>query len=74
MRIFNGLAAVLAFTALSATAAMAQSDNRSGCTRDVTRHCRAVMDNGDMAVLACLKQSRAKLSKTCQKVLTDNNQ
>ena len=45
-----------------------------GCARDVTRHCRAVMNDGDMAVLACLKQNRAKLTKTCEKVLTDHGQ
>ena len=65
--------AALAAVALS-TAASAQTDSRSGCSRDVTRHCRAVMDNGDMAVLACLKQHRARLSKACEKVLTDNGQ
>ncbi len=60
---------------LLASAASAQSDRRdSGCARDVTRHCRAVMNDGDQAVLACLKQNRARLSKACDKVLTDNGQ
>jgi hypothetical protein len=60
---------------LLATAASAQSDRtNSACARDVSRHCRAVMNDGDQAVLACLKQNRARLSKACDKVLTDNGQ
>jgi hypothetical protein len=58
------------------TVSMASAQQRAdpGCARDVARHCRAVMNDGDMAVLACLKQNRPRLSKTCQKVLTDNGQ
>jgi hypothetical protein len=60
---------------LLATAASAQSGQpNSACTRDVSRHCRAVMNDGDQAVLACLKQNRPRLSKGCEKVLTDNGQ
>jgi hypothetical protein len=44
----------------------------TGCTRDVQRFCRAQINDGDMVVLACLQQNRARLSKTCAKVLTDN--
>jgi hypothetical protein len=56
-------------------AASAQSGRPDpGCARDVARHCRAVINDGDDAVLACLKQNRAKLSKVCAKVLTDNGQ
>jgi len=32
------------------------------------------MDEGDQVILACLKQNRARLSKVCAKVLTDNGQ
>jgi hypothetical protein len=32
------------------------------------------MDDGDQVILACLKQNRARLSKTCAKVLTDHGQ
>jgi|UniRef100_Q07VL4 hypothetical protein len=60
---------------LFATAASAQQlRNDRGCGRDASRFCRAVLDQGDMAVLACLQQHRAKLSKTCAKVLADNGQ
>ena len=44
------------------------------CARDVSRHCRAVINDGDSAVLGCLKQHRARLSRACDKVLTDNGQ
>jgi Cysteine rich repeat len=60
---------------LSASSALAQQQpGQDACARDVTRHCRAVMNNGDGAVLACLKQNRARLSKACDKVLTDHGQ
>ena len=60
---------------LLASAASAQSGrSNSACARDVSRHCRAVMNDGDDAVLACLKQNRPRLSKACEKVLTDNGQ
>jgi hypothetical protein len=60
---------------LPASVASAQQDRQDpGCARDVARHCRAVMNDGDSAVLACLKQNRARLSKTCEKVLTDHGQ
>ena len=62
---------------LMASAAWAQSNsaqNNSACTRDVSRFCRAKMNDGDMVVLGCLKENRAKLGKACAKVLTDNGQ
>ncbi len=40
----------------------------------MSRFCRPVMNNGDGAVLACLKQNRTRLSKGCDKVLTDHGQ
>jgi hypothetical protein len=32
------------------------------------------MNDGDMVILECLKEHRARLSKTCAKVLTDHGQ
>ena len=58
---------------LMASMASAQQGH-DACARDVTRFCRAVMNEGDQAVLACLKQHRARLSKACEKVLTENGQ
>ncbi|MCK1388326.1 hypothetical protein [Bradyrhizobium sp. 21] len=57
-----------------ASAASAQQPGHDACARDVTRFCRPVMNNGDQAVLACLKQNRTRLSKGCDKVLTDHGQ
>jgi hypothetical protein len=58
---------------LVASAASAQQGH-DACARDVARHCRAVMNDGDSAVLGCLKQHRARLSRACDKVLTENGQ
>jgi hypothetical protein len=57
-----------------ASAASAQRQGQDACARDVSRHCRPVMNAGDSAVLACLQQNRARISKACQKVLTDHGQ
>lgn len=60
---------------LCASAASAQQrPGHDACARDVSRFCRPVMNNGDGAVLACLKQNRSRLSKGCDKVLTDHGQ
>lgn len=63
---------VLPFVLMAFEASAQQSHD--ACARDVSRFCRAVMNEGDMAVLGCLKQHRARLSKACEKVLTDNGQ
>ncbi|RIK96894.1 MAG: hypothetical protein DCC74_09200 [Proteobacteria bacterium] len=63
------------------TAAEAQNQGRSGtkqeqdaCTRDVTRYCRKLMDQGDLVILSCLQQNRTKLTKACQQVLVRHGQ
>ena len=74
---------LLALTLLSVSAssgAFAQQqrsgtpEEQKACTRDVQKFCRPVIDQGDFTILACLKEHRAALSKTCAKVLTDNGQ
>jgi hypothetical protein len=59
---------------LIASNALAQQQGHDACARDVSRFCRAYMQQGDQVVLACLKQNRARLSKACDKVLTDHGQ
>jgi hypothetical protein len=54
--------------------AQQQGPGRDACSRDVSRFCRARINDGDQVVLACLKEHRAKLSKACDKTLTDNGQ
>ena len=58
---------------LFANAASAQG-NQQACARDVSKYCRAKMNDGDMVVLGCLKENRSKLSKACTKVLAENGQ
>jgi hypothetical protein len=59
--------------AVMASAASAQQGH-DACARDVSRFCRAHINDGDQVVLACLKQNRARLSKACDKVLTEHGQ
>jgi hypothetical protein len=63
---------------LLASSAYAQGNNtgpnQSACARDVQRFCRAKINDGDMVVLGCLKEHRAKLGKACAKVLDENGQ
>lgn len=59
---------------LIASAATAQTQGNQACARDVSRFCRAKMNDGDMVILGCLKDNRARLGKACAKVLTDNGQ
>jgi hypothetical protein len=63
------------------TGAIAQQQQRSGtpeeqkaCSRDVQRFCRPVIDQGDLVILSCLQQNRAKLTKACNQVLVSHGQ
>lgn len=49
-------------------------EEQRACSADVKRYCRKVISEGDFSILACLQQNRAKISKTCQKVLLDRGQ
>ena len=70
----------LALLSLSvSTGAIAQQrsgtpEEQKACSRDVQRHCRAVMDQGDLVVLSCLQQNRPKISQACDQVLKDHGQ
>ena len=55
------------FVLLAASGASAQGQD--ACARDASRFCRAHLNEGDMVVLACLQQNRARLSKACQATL-----
>ena len=58
---------------LIASAASAQQGH-DACARDVSRFCRAHMDEGDQVILMCLKQNRARISRACQQVLASHGQ
>ena len=73
---------LVALTLLSAslsTAAFAQQGRgtdaeQKACTRDVQRLCRPVIDQGDLVILSCLQQNRAKISPACDQVLKSHGQ
>jgi hypothetical protein len=74
---------LLALTLLSITVSsnVAFAQQRSGtaeeqkaCTRDVQKFCRPVIDQGDLTILACLKENRPKISAACNQVLKNNGQ
>ena len=49
-------------------------DEQKACSRDVSRFCRTLMDQGDFVILACLKENRPKLTKACNQVLISHGQ
>jgi hypothetical protein len=73
---------LLALTLLSltvSTGAFAQqgrgtTEEQKACTRDAQKHCRAVLDQGDLVVLSCLQQNRSKISPACDQVLKSHGQ
>jgi Cysteine rich repeat len=77
---------VLALALLSSTsAAFAQQvqpqpqrsgtpEEQAACNRDVQRHCRKVIDQGDFVILACLKENRQHISSACDQVLKKHGQ
>jgi hypothetical protein len=71
---------VLSVTALLIACSIAFAQERGSaqeqqaCSRDVSRHCRKVMDQGDDLVRQCLLQHRSKLTDACRKVLKDHGQ
>jgi len=76
----NLFLALTLFSISVSTGAIAQQqrsgtpEEQKACSRDVERHCRPVIDQGDFTILACLQQNRPKLSPACAQVLKDHNQ
>ena len=76
------LALTLLSISMTSTATFAQQQQQRGgteaeqkaCTRDVQKHCRPVIDQGDFTILACLKEHRSKISAACDQVLKNNGQ
>jgi hypothetical protein len=56
---------------LLASAASAQQGH-DACARDVSRFCRAQMNDGDQVVLGCLQQNRSRISRACAKVMAEH--
>lgn len=67
---------IAALLMASSATSFAQDPKRGGtgeqqqaCAKDVSRYCRKVIDSDDQVIFGCLKENRAKLSKTCLKSL-----
>lgn len=74
-RLLIASALVLATGAVFAQAhAQDRAKDESACGRDASRVCRKVINDGDMAILSCLKENRARLRPACVKHLQDNGQ
>ena len=70
------IALILASVPVS-TDALAHSGSdqeQQACTRDVQHFCRKLVDQGDLTILACLKENRPKLSPACRDVLVSHGQ
>jgi hypothetical protein len=69
---------VLTLVSISASASAQQRsgtpEEQAACSRDVQRYCRAVIDQGDFTVLACLQQNRTKLTAAWEQVLKNHGQ
>ena len=61
---------------LAAGAALAQdrAKSESACGRDASRVCKKVINDGDMAILNCLKENRSRLRPACVKHLQEQGQ
>ncbi|MDB5652429.1 MAG: hypothetical protein JWQ94_42, partial [Tardiphaga sp.] len=58
--------------AASVVHAAGTKQEEEACARDAKRFCRQLIVQGDMAVLGCLQQNRARLKPICRQVLTNH--
>ncbi|SHL29087.1 hypothetical protein [Bradyrhizobium lablabi] len=65
---------VIPLVLIASAASAQQQQGHDACARDVSRFCRAQMQDGDQIVLACLKQNRTRISKACQAMLASHGQ
>jgi hypothetical protein len=67
---------IVATAVFAAGSALAQdrAQSESACGRDASRVCKKVINDGDMAILGCLKENRTKLRPACVKHLQENGQ
>ncbi|MBR1285809.1 hypothetical protein JQ597_27535 [Bradyrhizobium sp. AUGA SZCCT0177] len=63
---------VIPLVLMTSMASAQQQPGHDACARDVSRFCRAQMNDGDMVVLACLQQHRTRISKGCQQTLASH--
>jgi hypothetical protein len=65
---------IIPLVLIASAASAQQRPGHDACARDVSRFCRAQMNEGDQIVLACLKQHRGRLSRACSKILAEHGQ
>jgi len=67
---------IVSVAVLAAGVAQAQdrAQSESACGRDASRVCKKVINDGDMAILGCLKENRARLRPACLKHLQEHGQ
>lgn len=64
------VAGLVVLAGLSAASAQDQrATQEKACSRDVSRYCRKLMNEGDAAIHQCLQQHREKLSPTCRRMV-----
>ena len=61
-------------TAASAQGMRGTAEEQRACTRDAQRFCRPMIAQGDLVVLSCLQQNRARISAACDQVLKSHGQ
>ena len=70
------LRTILASSIFLSSSAFAQQSGtpaeQRACHASVQRFCTKVVGGGDMAILGCLQQNRAKLTSACRQVLVDH--
>jgi hypothetical protein len=73
-KIFLTLAMFLSLSTETFAQHTGTDQDEKACIRDVERHCRKWMDQGDLTILACLKENRTRLHPACRDVLIRHGQ
>jgi hypothetical protein len=73
-KIFMALLLVSVPVSTGALAHSGTDQEQQACARDVQHFCRKLVDQGDLTILACLKENRPKLSPACRYILVSHGQ
>jgi hypothetical protein len=67
---------IVSAAVFAAGSALAQdrAQSESACGRDASRVCKKVINDGDSAILNCLKENRSRLRPVCVKHLQQHGQ
>jgi hypothetical protein len=74
MRLVQVMIVSIAVFAAGDALAQDRAQAESACGRDASRICKKVINDGDMAILGCLKENRTRLRPVCVKHLQENGQ